>query len=70
MNVEKQIQIAVEQADLFICETMKNLGIIAILTIVLLVCVYGFRNYMYAYHDPYWIDYDKPGVDITSEGDD
>lgn len=48
-----------------VCEVIAVL----LLTVILLAVVYtvmhaaGLDGY-----DPYWIDYDAPGVDITSEG--
>lgn len=38
------------------------------LAFVLLLVVIGVREWAYTYCDPYLIDYDAPGVDITSEG--
>ncbi len=48
---------------------VKNIIITALLTVFLLVVVH---SVMYIAgldgYDPYYIDYDRPGVDITSEG--
>ena len=69
---EKGIQIAVARADLFICTALRWLAVIVPLALVLLLCVVLFHravwNDHYHWLDPYWIDYDAPGVDITSEG--
>ena len=46
----------------------KYLGIVTILLLVLLILTMNFREWMYNNYDPYRIDYDAPGVDITSEG--
>lgn len=69
MSIETRIQVAVARADLFICNALRWLAIIAVLTVVLLVAVIAFRRCAHLEgYDPYWIDYDAPGVDITSEG--
>lgn len=69
MSVETRIQVAVARADLFICNALRWLAIIAVLAVVLLVAVIAFRRVAHLEgYDPYWIDYDAPGVDITSEG--
>lgn len=72
MDSTKLIQVAVARADLIICNVMRWAAIIVPLTIVLLLCVLAFHRAMWNDHfhwqDPYWIDYDAPGVDITSEG--
>lgn len=42
---------------------------VAALTIVLLVTLVAVRRWAgYEGFDPYWIDYNRPGIDITSEG--
>jgi len=38
------------------------------LTIFFVFIMMSFREFMYDHFDPYWIDYNAPGVDITSEG--
>lgn len=72
MSIETRIQVAVARADLFICAALRWLAIIAVLALVLLAGVLIFHRMMwndhYHWQDPYWIDYDAPGVDITSEG--
>lgn len=67
MDVTRQIQIAVARADLIIVRVAQA-GAVALLTVLLLALVWGVRTYMEMRHDPYRIDYDAPGVDITSEG--
>ena len=65
MDTTKAIQIAVAKADLFICSALRWAVAVIILTAILmlvLLVVWPLRP------DPYWIDYDAPGVDITSEG--
>lgn len=47
---------------------LRGAAIIAALTIMLLAGVILFRDWAYTHWDPYLIDYDAPGVDITSEG--
>ena len=62
---EKGIQIAVAQADLIVCTVLRWLAVIvplAVLFLLVLLVVWAHRP------DPYLIDYDAPGVDITSEG--
>ena len=70
MNAEKAIQIAVARADLFACATLRWLGALAALTVLLLLAVIAFRSWAVRAFDPYLTDYDAPGVDITSEGPD
>lgn len=65
MDTTRQIQIAVARADLIVCSVLRWLTVIVPLTIVfmlVLLVVWKHRP------DPYLIDYDAPGVDITSEG--
>lgn len=65
MTTERMIQAAVARADLVVCSILRWLAIIVPLTVVFLVVllvVWAHRP------DPYLIDYDAPGVDITSEG--
>lgn len=67
MDMTKQIQIAVARADLIICAVLRWLAIVLPLTVLfvlILLIVWHHRP------DPYLIDYDAPGVDITSEGPD
>ena len=72
MTIETRIQAAVAQADLIICAALRWLAIVLVLTAVLALAVLIFHRIMwndhYHWQDPYWIDYDAPGVDITSEG--
>ena len=74
MDTSKAIQIAVAKADLFICSALRWLAIVAVLTVIFALGVLAFHSLMwndhYHWQDPYWIDYDAPGVDITSEGPD
>lgn len=74
MDVTRAIQVAVARADLFICSCLRWLAIVAVLTVILALGVLAFHRLMWNKHyhwlDPYWIDYDAPGVDITSEGPD
>lgn len=65
-----QIQIAVARADLIICTALRWLTVIVPLSVFLLLAVLVFRHFAYTHCDPYLIDYDTPGVDITSEGPD
>lgn len=63
--MEKNIMIAVARADLMIVTALKVLLAIGLLSVVTLMLVLTVRGLMI---DPDWIDYDAPGVDITSEG--
>lgn len=63
---ERGIQIAVARADIIICTALRWLAILVPLTFVLLLAVLAAR--MLAEYDVRWIDYDRPSVDITSEG--
>lgn len=64
--MERRIMEAVARADLFICEALRRLPVVLALCGVLLLAVLAARHFARA--DPPLIDYDKPGVDITSEG--
>lgn len=74
MDVTRTIQVAVARADLIVCSCLRWLAIVAVLTVILALGVLAFHSLMwnehYHWQDPYWIDYDAPGVDITSEGPD
>ena len=70
MDTTKAIQIAVARADLIVCSVLRWMVVIVPLTVILLLAVIAFREWAYTYCDPYLIDYDSPGVDITSEGPD
>ena len=65
---ERQIQEAVARADIIICEIIRWAGIIILLMAVLFICILAVRHF--AREEPPMIDYDAPGVDITSEGPD
>ena len=65
MDTTRQIQIAVARADLIACAALRWLAIILPLTIVFLLVLLVVWEHR---PDPYLIDYDAPGVDITSEG--
>lgn len=62
----KPIQIAVARADLIVCTILRWLALLIPLSAWLLLAVIAARSW--AGYDPYLIDYDAPGVDITSEG--
>ena len=47
---------------------LKWATVAALLALVLALAVLAVRVWAYTYCDPYLIDYDAPGVDITSEG--
>lgn len=61
----KAIQTAVARADLILCAILRALPVIAVLTLLLLILLLVVRA---RWPDPYFIDYDRPGVDVTSEG--
>ena len=65
MDVATKIQIAVAKADLFVSTALRYMGIIVLLTVILFAVLLAFWSIR---PDPYLIDYDAPGVDITSEG--
>lgn len=49
---------------------MRRIVFIALMTAVLLVALLLVRRWAgFEGYDPYWIDYDRAGVDITSEGE-
>ena len=62
---DRAIQIAVARADLILCALLRWAVIVALLAAVLVVTVIIVRARL---PDPDLIDYDRPGVDITSEG--
>ena len=47
---------------------LKWATVAALLALVLVMAVLAARVWAYGHCDPYWIDYNAPGVDITSEG--
>lgn len=59
---------AVARADRWICSALRLLPVVAALSVVLLLAVLAVL--VWGRYDPNWIDYDAPGVDITSEGPD
>ena len=64
---ERGIQIAVARADMIVCAALRWLAVVIPLALVfmaVLLIAWAHRP------DPYLIDYDAPGVDITSEGPD
>lgn len=63
--MDRQIQIAVARADLIICTALRWIGVFALCAAVLLLTIIAVRAWA---ADPDLIDYDAPGVDITSEG--
>lgn len=67
MSVERKILTAVARIDLMIVRTAQVTALFIIVALFLAL-VWGVRTYMERRHDPYRIDYDAPGVDITSEG--
>lgn len=47
---------------------IRSIMAIIVLTILFAFTMMSFREFMYDHFDPYWIDYNAPGIDITSEG--
>ena len=68
MDVDRLIQATMVRVDMILCAIARRLPLIALLAVVLLLAVLAVR--CWTIWDPYWIDYDAPGVDITSEGPD
>lgn len=64
---ERMIQVGVARADLILCAALRWTVIVALLAAVLLLGIIIVRARL---PDPDLIDYDAPGVDITSEGPD
>ena len=62
---DRMIQVGVARADLILCAVLRWAVIVALLAAVLVVAVIIVRARL---PDPDLIDYDAPGVDITSEG--
>ena len=67
MDTTRMIQIWVAKADIFITNILRWVGIVALLTIIVVVLVWAVRDVVE--DKMYLIDYDKP-YDITSEGPD
>lgn len=65
-RVMREIQIAVARADIIICQALRWLAVLIPLSAWLILAVIAARSW--AGYDSCWIDYDAPGVDITSEG--
>ena len=61
---DRSIQIAIARADLILCALLR-FAAAAMCMVILLVCVWAARE-LVERRDI--IDYDRPGVDITSEG--
>lgn len=68
MSAERALQAAVARADLIVCTALRWLAVILPLSVALLLIVLSVRAWLGGGED--WIDYDAPGVDITSEGPD
>ena len=66
MSVEQRVMSAVARVDLFLCSALRWLAVVLPLTVVLVLAVIAARHFARA--QPGMIDYDRPGVDITSEG--
>lgn len=68
MDSTRAILAAVAKADLILCWTARVLAVVvmAALLVALVWCV----RELYEIRHTQWIDYDAPGVDITSEGPD
>lgn len=67
MDATKAIQIAVARADLIVCAVLRWLAVLVPLAVVFalaLIVAWRFRP------DPYAVNYDAQGVDVTSEGPD
>lgn len=62
---DKTIQIAVARADLILTAVLRTVPAVVALTVILITLVIVARARL---PDPEEVDYDKPGVDITSEG--
>ena len=62
---DRMIQVGVARADLILCSVLRWAVIVALLAAVLGVAGIIVRARL---PDPDLIDYDAPGVDITSEG--
>lgn len=69
---ERQIQIIVARADLILCWVGRVLAVVMLAAILLtaLVLAWRFSNRLQYGRPTHYIDYDAPGVDITSEGPD
>lgn len=63
MDTTRRIIEAVARADLILCFAGRVVLVVALLSLALLLAVLAVHG-----ADPYLIDYDKPGTDITSEG--
>lgn len=61
---DRSIQIAVARADLILCALLRFAAAI-LCVVILLVAVWAAREIV---EQRDIIDYDRPGVDITSEG--
>lgn len=63
---ERQIQIAIARADIIICTALRWTLAVLPLAVVLILLILAARGLVR--EETHWIDYDAPGVDITSEG--
>ncbi len=64
--MERRIIEAVARVDVILCTVLRWLAVLVPLAVVLALAVLVAHHLARA--DPPLIDYDKPGVDITSEG--
>lgn len=65
MDTNRAIQIAVARADLILTAILRAVPAVIALTVILVALVIVARA---RWPDPCRINYDAPGVDITSEG--
>lgn len=63
---ERQIQIAIARADIIICAALRWTLAVLPLAVVFALLILAARGLVR--EETHWIDYDAPGVDITSEG--
>ena len=65
MDIIDMIRIAIAEADIILISVIRWVGAVLALTLIFLAVLLSTWSIR---PDPYLIDYDKPGVDITSEG--
>ena len=68
MDAMKQLQIATTKADIILGIIIRGLAVVALSAAFFVALIVIRRWAGFEGYDPYYIDYNRPGIDITSEG--
>lgn len=69
-DILKRVQIMTTKADIIVDWIIRGLAVLCLTVLLFGIVVVIRRLAGLEGYDPYWIDYNAPGVDITSEGPD